>query len=314
MRQKNLILVAGLVIVLVAAGWAVTMALTGQNNTAPTSSVTVEAQKGGQIGLPPVTLPVGPQEPTIRPETPTVRPVATNTPRPLVSPTSALQPSPLPTLTPLGVAVVPPNATSAPTLAVNVASPLATRTATAVAVATAANPTPTKINPPATATPAVSNVQAPNVPGIVPRKIRIPAIRVDTFVEQVGITAEGNMDVPKNIWNTAWLRDGGYRPGQPGNAVIAGHLDAPGTKAVFWDLDKLKAGDKLYVTDTAGKEMSFEVTDRQYYPYNNAPLAKIFGPSNEARLNLITCGGVFDRTSRSYNERLIIFTRLVSSN
>jgi LPXTG-site transpeptidase (sortase) family protein len=146
----------------------------------------------------------------------------------------------------------------------------------------------------------------------VPRKIRIPAIKVDTFVEQVGITAEGNMDVPKNIWNTAWLRDGGYRPGQAGNAVIAGHLDAPGTAAVFWDLDKLKLGDKLYITDAAGKELTFQVVDRQFYPYNNAPLVKIFGPSTEPRLNLITCGGVFDRASHSYDQRLIVFTKLVS--
>jgi|GEM_PF-1683281 len=146
---------------------------------------------------------------------------------------------------------------------------------------------------------------------LIPSRIRIPTLSITTYVERVGVTKDGTMDVPKNIWNTAWFGDGGYKPGELGNAVIAGHLDAPGTKAVFWDLDKLKAGDKIYLTDTAGQEMTFEVESLQTYPYENAPLLTIFGPSPEARLNLITCRGTFDRATRNYNKRLVVFSRLV---
>ncbi len=179
---------------------------------------------------------------------------------------------------------------------------------------------------PATSTPkpiptlaALSPVSAaPTLATIIPRRllfpnrIRIPAINITTYVERVGVTKEGAMDVPKNIWNTAWFGDGGYKPGEAGNAVIAGHLDAPGTKAIFWDLDKLKPGDKIYLNDTGGQEMVFEVESLQTYPFENAPLVTIFGPSKEARLNLITCRGTFDRTSHNYNKRLVVFSRLVS--
>ncbi|NWJ96551.1 MAG: class F sortase [Chloroflexi bacterium] len=146
--------------------------------------------------------------------------------------------------------------------------------------------------------------------GIIPRKIKIPAINVDTFVEKVGVTRDGNMDVPQNIWNVGWFGEGGYKPGSPGNAVIAGHLDAPSTRAVFWDLDKLKRGDKIILSDLTGRSLTFEVTNSHIYPYNAAPLMAIFGPSPEPHLNLITCGGIFDPTTYNYNKRLVVFSRL----
>jgi LPXTG-site transpeptidase (sortase) family protein len=172
-------------------------------------------------------------------------------------------------------------------------------------------PLPSKA-PTIPATPAATATPVPQTRGIIPRKIRIPAIKIDTFVEWVGVAKDGTMDVPKNIWNTAWFGDGGFRPGDPGNAVIAGHLDAPGTKAIFWDLDKLKPGDKIFLNDADNRELVFEVLNSQAYPLDNAPLALIFGPSSEAHLNLITCNGTFDKTSRNYNKRLIVFTRLIS--
>jgi LPXTG-site transpeptidase (sortase) family protein len=175
-------------------------------------------------------------------------------------------------------------------------------------------PAPTSLAAPATLLPGATPTATPQpTHSIIPVKIKIPAINVDTFVERVGLTKDGLMDVPKNIWNTGWFGNGGYRPGDPGNAVIAGHLDAPGTKAVFWDLDKLKAGDKVILTDQAGKQLTFEVVDKQVYPYNDAPLQQIFGPSPQAQLNLITCGGTFDRASQNYNTRLVVYTRLIAA-
>ncbi len=210
-------------------------------------------------------------------------------------PTGPTEPTPLPTSTALPVQ---PTLASTPTpLATPVAAPLTVTTDPNTATAAPASQTPT---------PRPANY-------VIPNKIKIPSIQVDTFVERVGVTKEGNMDVPKNIWNTAWFGNGGYRPGDPGNAVIAGHLDAPGTVAVFWNLDKIKVGDKVILTDQSGKTMTFEVYDKQVYPINNAPLQTIFGPSNEAHLNLITCGGTFDRSAHIYNKRLVVYTRLAAT-
>ncbi len=159
---------------------------------------------------------------------------------------------------------------------------------------------------PETATPPTTST----LQSIIPWKIKIPAISIDTYVERVGVTKEGLMDIPKNIWNTAWFGNGGFKPGELGNAVIAGHLDAPGTKAVFWDLDKLKPQDKVYVINREGHQLTFEVRNSQAFALDNAPLTTVFGPAQTSNLNLITCNGAFDRASRSYNKRLVVFTKL----
>lgn len=161
------------------------------------------------------------------------------------------------------------------------------------------------------ATPVFATSQNSPSRAIIPYKIKIPSLGIDTFVERVGVASDGSMDVPKNIWNTAWFGNGGYKPGEMGNAVIAGHLDAPGTKAVFWELDKLKPGARLYLSDTGGQELTFEVIELKDYLISEAPLTQIFGPATEPRLNLITCSGVFSRASQLYNKRLVVFTKLI---
>src|SRR5439155_1058996 len=56
---------------------------------------------------------------------------------------------------------------------------------------------------------------------IVPYRIRIPALGIDTVVESVGVTARGLMDVPGNIWDAGWLQSGA-KPGALGQAIIDG--------------------------------------------------------------------------------------------
>src|SRR4051812_34701143 len=79
-----------------------------------------------------------------------------------------------------------------------------------------------------------------------PVRVKIPIIGVDAAVEQVGKTPDGAMDVPHDYSETAWYNLG-PRPGEPGNAVIDGHVDSTTGKAVFWDLRKLTRGDRIVV-------------------------------------------------------------------
>jgi sortase A len=118
------------------------------------------------------------------------------------------------------------------------------------------------------------------------------------------------MDVPKLPSDVAWF-DKGYRPGEAGSAVIAGHLDSTTDRAVFWDLHLMKPGDKVMLAYDDGSQLTFEVTGSEAYPYNQAPLQRIFGPSTAALLNLVTCNGTFDRGARNYDKRLVVYTKQV---
>jgi LPXTG-site transpeptidase (sortase) family protein len=144
-----------------------------------------------------------------------------------------------------------------------------------------------------------------------PVKISIPKINVNAPVESVGLDAENRMDVPKNSDNGGWYNLG-YKPGQKGNAVIAGHYDKKdGSAAVFWDIGKLVAGDQILVTDENGKVLTFEVTRNEKFPYDNFPLQEVFGEASEPMLNLITCEGTWNSTTGMYSHRSVIFSHLV---
>lgn len=144
-------------------------------------------------------------------------------------------------------------------------------------------------------------------PGL-PVRIKIPKIKADAGFEYVGITSDGAMGVPEGPAEVAWF-DLGPRPGEIGNAVIAGHSGwKNGTPAVFDNLYKLKKGDKLSVTDGKGIVSSFVVRQiRKYDP--NASASEVFNSNdNKAHLNLITCTGIWNYASKSHSERLVVFT------
>ncbi len=171
-------------------------------------------------------------------------------------------------------------------------------------VIAAATPTPTPLP---TATPPPTPTPVPRTG--VPVRLRIPTIKVDAPVEHVGLTQDGAMDVPKDYDNTAWYMLG-PRPGEQGNAAIAGHVDSKTGKAVFWDLTKLKAGDEVFVVGDDGVERRFRVTATEGYKRADAPLNRIFGPATGQHLNLITCDvdSGFDRRRGEYGGNIVVYT------
>lgn len=145
--------------------------------------------------------------------------------------------------------------------------------------------------------------------GIVPTTIEIPAIDLSAPVEAVGLKENGEMDVTESFEKTGWY-EGGYKPGEPGNAVIGGHVDSRNGPAIFYNLNKLSKGDEIIVKNKDGDDRIFVVSDMKEYPWNDAPLQSIFGYSHASTLNLITCTGDFDRSSRNYSKRLVVYTEL----
>jgi len=141
-----------------------------------------------------------------------------------------------------------------------------------------------------------------------PVRLEIPSVDIDAIVEHLGVTSGGIMDTPQNIDNVAWFNLGS-RPGEIGSAVIAGHYGWKNGKAsVFINLYKLQKGDKLYVKDDKGMTTSFLVRETRKYD-QKADASSVFSSSDgRSHLNLITCEGNWNETSKSYPERLVIFS------
>jgi LPXTG-site transpeptidase (sortase) family protein len=142
-----------------------------------------------------------------------------------------------------------------------------------------------------------------------PVRLKIPSINVDAIVEYVGLTASGDMDVPKKPDDVAWF-ERGWRPGENGSAVIAGHYGTwkNGQGSVFDNLYKLRAGDKIFIEDDKKSTISFVVVSlKNYDPKANASNV-FYSNDGKAHLNLITCEGVWNQSSQSYPNRLVVFT------
>lgn len=148
--------------------------------------------------------------------------------------------------------------------------------------------------------------------GITPALIEIPAIEARAEVIQVGQTADGHMEAPVDIHTIGWY-ELGTKPGDTGNAVVAGHVDGLSGPGTFYHLKKLEKGDKIYIIGTDGTQLVFKVRDKKSYAPQDAPINKIFGGSSEAHLNLITCTGTFNNSIGHYEERLVIYADLIES-
>lgn len=138
----------------------------------------------------------------------------------------------------------------------------------------------------------------------VPARLRIPTIDVDTKVEVVGKDTKGRMDVPKQTDQVGWYQYGA-KANQTGNVILAGHLDDTDGPAVFYDLAKVKQGQRIEVSSKTGEKVSYVVTNVKSYPVDQAPVGSIFGATLAQRLTLITCIGTFTQ-SKGYDERLVV--------
>ncbi|MBP6981476.1 class F sortase [Candidatus Gracilibacteria bacterium] len=141
-----------------------------------------------------------------------------------------------------------------------------------------------------------------------PIQILIPKIHLSTTIEEVGLTKKGALGVPKKYTNAAWFNLG-PRPGEKGNAVIDGHFGYVNKNpGAFNDLHKLKIGDTVTVLQNNGVTHSFIVRESHIYKWNEKVPQVFISDDTQSHLNLITCQGVWNPTSKSYPFRLVIFT------
>jgi LPXTG-site transpeptidase (sortase) family protein len=161
--------------------------------------------------------------------------------------------------------------------------------------------------------PADSAKAAPALARSVPVGLRIPAIGVDTPLIQLGLAADGSVQVPPV---TAHDRAGWYRhsptPGQTGPSVFLGHVTVGSYgDGVFRHLDRLRRGDRIVARLENGTSAVFAVTALRTVAKADFPTADVYGNVDRPELRLITCGG--PRTGNGYLDNVIVFATLTSA-
>jgi len=144
-----------------------------------------------------------------------------------------------------------------------------------------------------------------------PVTIHIPAIKVRARVISLGMTRAGAVAVPPLTKPalTSWY-DRGPTPGEPGAAVVFGHVDSAGAgPAVFYDLGELRPSDLVYITLKDRRTALFRVYSAALYQKANFPAQAIYGYTSWPSLRLVTCGGQFDRRTGHYLANIVVFAQ-----
>lgn len=177
-------------------------------------------------------------------------------------------------------------------------------------------PTPAAAAPAASALAAeattVADGPAPAAPppAVRPTSLRIPALELAVPLSGLGLQDDGTVEVPADPDDAGWF-DLGPPPGQPGSAVVLGHVDSRRGPGVFFGLHTLEAGDVVDVGLEDGTTARFAVTSVETYAKDAFPGELVYGGTGASTLNLVTCGGDFDRDARSYLSNVVVSTALI---
>lgn len=147
-------------------------------------------------------------------------------------------------------------------------------------------------------------------------RLLIPSIGVDAEFSYKVVGPSGQMPNPNGPTDVSyydfsqWPGMGGL-PGKGGNVVLAGHVDyiryGP---AVFWDLGKLKAGDKIEIRMKDGSVIQYQVEFNKTFEVGNADWSAIVAATGDESVTLITCGGEFE--AGHYSDRRIVWGRRIA--
>jgi sortase (surface protein transpeptidase) len=142
-----------------------------------------------------------------------------------------------------------------------------------------------------------------------PVRIEIPKIHVDSALQRLGKEPDDTVAVPTG-WDVAGWYALGPRPGDPGSAVILGHVDSTTGPAVFYRLRELRPGDEIVITRVDGSRVRFVVERIATYPKQRFPTDEVYYPTLKPTLRLVTCGGSFDFSTGHYRANVIVFATI----
>jgi sortase (surface protein transpeptidase) len=146
-------------------------------------------------------------------------------------------------------------------------------------------------------------------PNISPLAVRIPSVGITSPLIRLGLNPDHTMQVPNNFAIAGWYI---YRPvpGNPGPAVLAGHVDSKRGPAVFYRLRDVPIGSTVEVDRSDHSVAVFTVYAKEQHPKTAFPTARVYGPTAGSELRVITCGGTFNRSIGHYNDNIIVFAKL----
>lgn len=187
----------------------------------------------------------------------------------------------------------------------------------ATADRTTSSSAPASPSAPPAPSPAMGDPAPPaDAPAVAePVSVGIPSIDVRSDLLRLDLNDDGTVEVPPlEADDKAGWYQRGPAPGAVGPAVILGHVDsAEHGPGIFFDLGALEPGDEVEVARADGTVAVFAVDRVETHPKDEFPTIEVYGNTAEPQLRLITCGGDFDSSVRSYEDNVIAFATMTGT-
>lgn len=151
--------------------------------------------------------------------------------------------------------------------------------------------------------------QAYTVPPLHPRELIIKKLKIDANILPMD-TTNGVLNAPVTAWDVGWYNQSTLPGTGHGALLIDGHVnDALNSPGVFYDINMLNPGDEIDVERGDGKRFAYYVTSVEQVPLAKVDMSKTLVSSvpGQEGVNLITCGGVYNYSQKTYSDRVIVF-------
>lgn len=144
-----------------------------------------------------------------------------------------------------------------------------------------------------------------------PRRILLPTIVAEGIIQKVALTADHAIAVPSNVNFAGWYTESA-KPGEQGLSIIDGHVSGRYTDGVFKNIHKLRAGDNFSVEYGDLRLVNFEVIEVKSLPESES-LSYLLEKRQaiDGQLNLITCGGKFNKQTSTFADRVIVVAKRI---
>ena len=140
-----------------------------------------------------------------------------------------------------------------------------------------------------------------------PRYLTIEKLDIhNARILEVGVTKEGALDTPMNIFDAAWYT-GSDLPGDGGTALLDGHNGGPTKVGIFKYLPNLEKGDKITIEMGDGRLFEYEVYDNKSVLLSEADsqmaAMEISPVKGQESISIISCTGEWSQTRQTYLSR-----------
>ncbi|MET9497250.1 class F sortase [Streptomyces sp. NPDC006552] len=162
------------------------------------------------------------------------------------------------------------------------------------------------------ATPRGERPSPSALPPSEPVRVTIPALKVSSSLEKLGLDRHAAMATPRDPAKAGWYTPG-PTPGAKGPAVIAGHVTWNAVPAVFFRLSELDPGDQVRVARRDGRTAVFTVDRVAVYAKDRFPTVEVYRNIDGAGLRLITCGGTYSKKDHHYADNVVVYASLTGS-